>query len=104
MALLDISQYDRMPVDGLGHSIPTGLEPQTAQVQVAIGAGSVQSAVFDQGTQFVRLHTDVACRIEFGVNPTAAATSKRMAANATEYFGVKKASSGPMRVAVIATT
>lgn len=104
MALLDISQYDRLPIDGMGRAIPTALEPHNTHEQVAVGGGSLQSAVFDQGTQFVRLHTDTACRVEFGVNPTAAGTSKRLAANATEYFGVKKAGSGPMRVAVIATT
>jgi len=39
-------------------------------------------------TTFVRLHTDAICSIKFGVNPTASATTARMAAGRTEYHGV----------------
>jgi len=52
---------------------------------VAIGAGSVQSSAFNAKTRFVRLHADAICSIEFGTNPTAAATTARMAAGQTEF-------------------
>lgn len=87
MAILDITEYLQVARDGAGGAVQTGMEPAVTTQQVAVGAGSVQSAAL-QGV-FVRVHTDVACRLAFGANPTAASTSQRMAANATEFFGVR---------------
>jgi hypothetical protein len=64
--------------------------PITVQ-SIAIGAGSVQSAAFDKATTIVRIHTDATAWLAFGSNPTAAvgnASTIRMAANQTEFFGV----------------
>ncbi len=97
---LDITEYAELARDAMGAMIAAGKEPAVATTQVAIGAASAQSPAFSAATQFVRLHADAACRIEFGVNPTAAATSRRMAAGQTEYFGVVPG----QRVAVITTT
>jgi hypothetical protein len=47
-----------------------------------------QFAAFNAKTRFVRLHTDAVCSIKFGTNPTASATTARMAANSTEYSSV----------------
>lgn len=96
---LDITEYSQMATDGAGRLLPAGKEPGRQQ-QVAIGGASAQSAAFDGQTQFVRLHTDAACRIAFGSDPTAAATTARMAAGSTEFFGVKPGH----KVAVITTT
>lgn len=98
---LDITEYDNMPRDGSGASIPTGLEPALVNQQVAISGVSAQSAALNSSTRFVRLHTDVACRVAFGSNPTAAGTDRRMAAGQTEYIGVR---AGGLRIAVISTT
>lgn len=62
--------------------------PIADQTPVVIGAGSLQSAAFNAGTKFVRLHTDAICSIAFGANPTATASTARMAAGQTEYFSV----------------
>ncbi len=98
---LDISEYDALAVDVSGHVIAAGVEPPVVeQTPVTIGAVSTQSAAFHQRTRFVRLHCDVACRVAFGVNPTASPTSKRMAAGQTEFFGVLPGH----KVAVIQTT
>lgn len=98
---LDISEYDALAVDVNGHVIAAGVEPPVVeQAPVTIGVSSTQSAAFNERTRFVRLHCDVACRVAFGVNPTASATSKRMAAGQTEFFGVRPG----QRVAVIQAT
>lgn len=102
---LDITEYDSLAIDSRGNPIPVGQEPALAVQQLAVGAGSVASASFNDRTTFVRLHTDVACRVEFratgpNVDPTAAATSMRLPAGATEFFGVRPR----YRVAVIQST
>lgn len=89
MAILDIKEYQRMAVDQQGAYVQTGIEPGIKQQITALGAGSQQSAAFDQSTLFVRVHADVVARIEIGANPTADGTSMRLAAGATEYFGVR---------------
>lgn len=99
MAVLDITEFRRQAVDYDRRHMQMGDEPGVNQ-QVAIGAGSVQSAAFNATTKFIRLSADAPCRVEFGASPTAAATSRRIAANFPEYFGV----SPGMKVAVITTT
>ena len=89
MALLDITEYQNLAQDDNGNRIAAGREPSLGNQQVAIGGGSLQSAALGGVTRFVRLHADATCRIAFGVNPTAAATSQRMVAGQTEYFGVQ---------------
>jgi hypothetical protein len=102
---LDITEYRELATDSFGHPIPTGVEPANAQHQVAITGGSVQSSGLAVGTRLVRLHTDVACRVEFGKNPTATSASKRLAANSTEFFGVRQHSDGSLtKIAVISST
>jgi hypothetical protein len=99
MAIVDITEYQRLAVDQQGEFIQTGIEPGIRQ-QVAIGAGSVQSSAFDQSTLLVRVHADAPARIEFGANPTASGASARIAAGASEYFGVRPGH----KIAVITTT
>lgn len=67
---------------------------------VAIGGASAQSAAFNAATTLVRIHADSVCSILFGLNPTATATSARLAAGQTEYFGVYPGT----KVAVITNT
>lgn len=74
--------------------------PLVDQTPVAIGAGSLQSAVFGENTRMVRLHTNVICSYAVGTNPTATANSRRMAANSTEFIRVEPG----FRVAVIQNT
>jgi len=62
--------------------------PAIANQTVSITAGSVQSNAFNSLTYLVRVHTDSVMSFAFGANPTASATTARMAANQTEYFAV----------------
>lgn len=85
---IDITEYPTLGRDSQGNVIPCGIEPGVVHQQVDIGGTSDQSAAFSGNTRFVRLHADAPCRIAFGSNPTAAATTMRLAAGASEYFGV----------------
>ena len=95
-----ITEYIRQPNDGLDRVLPAGREPALAVQKVAIGAGSVQSAVFNARTTFVAINVDQACSFKFGTNPTATANDMRMSLDATQYFGVEPG----LRVAFITNT
>lgn len=99
MAVLFISEYDNVARDNVG-MVQAGQEPAIATQTVAIGGASAQSAAFNANTKFVRLHTDAICSVAFGANPTATASTARMAANQTEFFGVRPG----QKVAVISNT
>lgn len=100
MAILDITTYDSLASDVAGRVIPVGREPSLQNIQVAITGTSTQSAAISDRAKLARLHCDVACRIAIGTNPTASATTQRMSAGQTEYFGVAPGD----KVAVISTT
>lgn len=97
---LDISHYREIARDVLGSSVQAGREPALSTDQVVIGAGSLQSAPFPDNCALIRVHAAVTCRIAIGADPTAAATSPRMAAGQTEFFGVMPGH----RIAVITST
>lgn len=88
MAKVFIKEYADVPMFN-GLPLQVGNEPGVAEQVVAVGVGSTQSAAFNAKTKFIRVHTDVICSIAFGANPTADANSARMAADQTEFFGVK---------------
>ena len=105
MAILDITEYDSVTKDSRNDVVLVGQEPCQTNQQLAIGVTSVASAAFGGRTRLVRLHTDAACRINFvsanpSTDPVAAATTQRLAANSTEYFGVRPG----WKVAVIQST
>jgi hypothetical protein len=102
MAVLFVTEFARQARDASGYGMVVGEEPPAAQQTVAIGATSTQSAAFNAATRFVRLHADAVCSVEFGASPTATATSRRLAANQTEYFGIPP--NGTYKVAVITNT
>jgi len=106
MAILDVVEYQFLVQDLNYSRAIAGAEPNIGIQQLAIGAGSVPSAAFQDSTRFVRLHADAPCRVLFGANPTAAAgTSFRLAAGQTEYFGVRgNSSASSLKVAVITST
>lgn len=83
-----ITEFARYGRSSDGYKMPVPEEPRVANQTVAVGAGSVQSSAFNALTSVIRIHTDVICSIELGTNPTASATTRRMAANTTEYIAV----------------
>lgn len=64
-------------------------EPPVAEQTVTYST-STSSNAFNPDTILVCIHTDSICSIEFGTNPTATTTTRRMAANQTEYFEVPR--------------
>ena len=99
MATLYISEYNDINVRQ-GVLTPVVVEPALADQTKAIAGTSAQSNAFGANTRIVRLHTDAVCSVLFGANPTALTTSKRLAADQTEYFRVNPGD----KVAVIANT
>lgn len=101
MATLYIAEYSIIKrVEGADTAQIADDKYLVAEQTVAIGGSSAQSAAFNAGTHFIRVHTDAICSIATGTNPTAAATNRRMAADQTEYFGVVPA----WKIAVISNT
>lgn len=100
MAVVDITQYSHLAADESGKQIPVGREPSISNIQIAVTGSSAQTAAMHDNCRLVRVHTDVAIRVAFGSNPTAAATSMRLAAGQTEYFGVRPGE----KMAAITTT
>lgn len=102
MATLYITEFTQQGQDDRRLTMQMSLEPPLANQTVAIGGGSVQSAALNAKTSYVRVHCDAICSIEFGTNPTAATTTRRLAANSTEYFAVPQ--NQAFKIAVIANT
>lgn len=102
MPTLYITEYSRQGRDASGFGMIVADEPPVANQTVAIGGSSTQSSAFNSSTKFVRLHTDAICSVEFGANPTASTSTRRLSANSTEYFSVP--AGGSFKVAVISNT
>jgi len=100
MATLYITEFTSLKKDFNFHIPQAAVMPANAEQTVAIGAGSVQSAAFSNGTKIVRLESDAICSVTFGPNPTATAGKMRMAADSPEYFMVNAGD----KVAVISNT
>jgi hypothetical protein len=91
MSILYISEYTELPTAQFAGYRPMAPEPSITDQTVAIGGSSNVSLPFSGFTNFVRVHTDSICSIQFSnANSTATATTlnKRLAINQTEYFSV----------------
>lgn len=98
MAVLYITEYSELAKDSLGNVVSAGKEPRET-VQAVTFSTTTQSAAFSNETRFVRLWSDTACFVEFGVNPTANnANDTPLAASTAEFFGVTPG----QKVAVVA--
>jgi hypothetical protein len=80
MATLWITEYDKS-----GHSaqLPLAFEPGTDQTVTFTTAA--QSNAFAATTTYVRLYGSIECHIKFGSDPTATATSQKIAADTAEW-------------------
>lgn len=88
MATLYITEFTNLGRDTASLIVPAAGQLPAAEQIVTIGVSSGQSATLNPATCLVRLHNDSICSVIFGVNPTATASSMRMAADQTEYFTV----------------
>jgi len=88
MTIAYVTEHNQLAKDTVRGPLLVGEGAGTEQV-VNYTAGATQSSPFGADTHIIRFHTDAACHIAFGTNPTAAAaTSRRLAANQTEFFHV----------------
>ncbi len=85
---LYVTEYAEIGKDTLGRLLSCAQEPALAEQKITISASSAQSAAFNANTRFVRLHTDVACSVVFGSDPTATADSKPFTVGQTGYIAV----------------
>jgi hypothetical protein len=91
MAILYISEYTELPTAQFTGYRPMAPEPSIRDQTIAIGGISAVSLPFSGFTNFVRIHSDTICSIQFSnASTTATATTinKRLATNQTEYFSV----------------
>jgi hypothetical protein len=86
---LFITEFTDEGMDAKGRIMPCAKQLPVAQQVVAIGGASTQSSTLNASTTLVRLHAALDCCVQFGANPTATATTMRLAANQTEYFCVQ---------------
>lgn len=82
-----ISEYARGTLDPRTF-LPSGEEPAVATQVVDYSGGAAASATFNVKTRFIRVHVDSIASFKVAAAPVAAVTDARMAANATEYFGL----------------
>ena len=87
MAVLHVQEYRELAQDAKGYTIQAGKEPALA-TQAKTLSGSTQSDAFQVHTQFVRVVSDVACHLKFGVNPTATTSDMLIQAATVEFFAV----------------
>ena len=99
MAVLYISEFSSLPQISGGQP-QCAPYPPVARQTVAIGVSSVSSSAFNAQTKFIRVHTDAICSVDIGAGPVATATTDRLGAGQTEYFGV----TGGHKIAVITNT
>lgn len=85
MAVLDVTSYANLARDANGAVIASPHAANIDNQQITIAATSA-SVTLPTWAKFVRLHAEAACRVSF--DGAASATSMRMSAGQTEYFGV----------------
>lgn len=106
MATLYVTEFKAMNPSpggwGSQQFLPYPAQPPVAEQTVAIGSSSAASNAFSDLTSYVRVQTDAICSIEFGADPTASATTARLAAGQTEYFAVPVGAA--FKIAVISNT
>ena len=90
MAKIYITEFTKAASSGdIGGLVPIAQVPSITTQVITHTGSSVQSAGFDAGARFIRVHTDGICHIVVGDNPTATTSNMRMSADQTEYFGVR---------------
>lgn len=87
MASLYITEFQASGNSKSGAQLQVGHQPAVAMQKLTFST-STQSAVFEERTLFVRLHTDADCHVVFGADPTATTNHMPMLADSTEYFSI----------------
>lgn len=95
MSNLYITEYGQRAMDG------ACIEPAITTQAVTFTTASVQSAVLNASTRYVRLQADATCTLAFGANPTAVTNQPtRLTLNTPEVFAVR-GNTAQIKIAVI---
>jgi len=89
MPILEVTEFAGMANAG-GHVVPTGSLPALGTQFMTFSGTATSFAAFGSSTTFIRLHTDASCRVNVDTQPTATNLGIRLAANQTEYLGVRR--------------
>lgn len=100
MANLYITEYAQIGVDSISRGVMSPQEPPLAE-QVVSFTTSTQSAAFNADTRLVRIHTDAACHILFGANPTATTSKQKLIAGQTQFHAVRPDQISGLKVAAV---
>ncbi len=88
MATLYITEFAALAKDLANDVVPCAQQLPIAEQTRSVSGTSAQSSALNAQTRYVRLSTDAACFVLFGVDPTALTTSMPLFAGQCEYFGV----------------
>jgi hypothetical protein len=99
MAKVYITEHP-FPRYHMGSPLPVVSMPPIAEQVITSSGTSGQTSAFNADTKLVCIHTDGIVSIKFGPNPTATTSTRRLAANSTEYFEVAQGD----KLAVITNT
>lgn len=88
MAIINITQYERMAVDSRGNSVPVGENPPIS-TQALTYTVAAESVVFDKKCKFIRLLSNENAYFLVSDDSTAATvSSQKIESNVAEYFGI----------------
>lgn len=97
MAKIVITEFERLARDADNNVMQAGMMPEAASQSVTYTT-STQSAALNSRTHLVRLVADATAHVAFGENPTATASSAKLASGVEYYFGVPE-HRGSMKIA-----
>lgn len=91
MAVLNITELKELAKDNMDRYVPVANHADaTIQEIDGITVTPQQSLAFQSKTGFLRLNADINVRYVIGLDPTALATSTRLAADVLEVIGVPR--------------
>jgi len=88
MALLQITEFERLAVDGQQQGGPFPSVDGNETFQSVTYTTAAQSAAFQSGTRFVRLCGAADAYVAFGANPTATVASMMIPADTPTLVGI----------------
>jgi hypothetical protein len=81
--------YPQLQNSFIGAALSSSTLPSSSQPVIPISGSPTLSNAFALTTILIRVHSDAICSIAIGGSPVATTSNMRLAANQTEYFGVK---------------
>lgn len=74
---------------GVANGLSVGQGPAINTQVIDFSGGAAATTAFTENTRFVRVYVDSYCSVAEGTSPVATTSSKQMAADSSEYWGVR---------------